>query len=338
MDSVCIIGDTSNARRLVEILSDRLTIKLLPDFHTLAPGTRLAHNVFIICNTITHASLLDIKRTCTCTQAVFIVESVSQTIGFIDKIKDMVPALVYAPPRTDYARVQEPLGSIPRFYHATSAYAEGVFLRIYAPFFSDLRPCAHAKEIEAAGVLEQYFEIVNRALVNEFADYCDTEGVCVYSAIDMASTKPYDFVPFYPSVGVHALPCARKEVHVLESACTTLYHRPRVVLDKIVKYFAGGNYDSLRYTHLLVVGVGSKPGSEDCAHSPILDIVHMLRMDGAKVDIYDPFIRKYDRMPTLSDPCTGKRTFHGIVVFHPYLIDTWKEYGRDTLYFCRVTR
>ena len=50
--------------------------------------------------------------------------------------------------------------------------------------------------------------MVNISFINELAMFCQKIGIDVNDVIKAASTKPYGFMPFYPSVGVggHCIP------------------------------------------------------------------------------------------------------------------------------------
>jgi UDP-N-acetyl-D-glucosamine dehydrogenase len=50
--------------------------------------------------------------------------------------------------------------------------------------------------------------MVNIALVNEFTDISNRLGFSAHEAISAASTKPFGFMSFYPSIGVggHCIP------------------------------------------------------------------------------------------------------------------------------------
>jgi UDP-N-acetyl-D-mannosaminuronate dehydrogenase len=45
-------------------------------------------------------------------------------------------------------------------------------------------------------------------MVNELALMCDVLGVDVYEVIDAAATRPFGYIPFYPSPGLggHCIP------------------------------------------------------------------------------------------------------------------------------------
>ena len=64
------------------------------------------------------------------------------------------------------------------------------------------------KEAEAVKIVENSFRDVNIAFVNELAMSFTKLGINVKNVIDGAATKPFAFMPHYPSVGVggHCIP------------------------------------------------------------------------------------------------------------------------------------
>src|SRR5512146_1842259 len=71
-----------------------------------------------------------------------------------------------------------------------------------------IKPMDSLKEAEAVKIVENSFRDINIAFVNELAMSFTKLGIDIKNVIDGAATKPFSFMPHYPSVGVggHCIP------------------------------------------------------------------------------------------------------------------------------------
>jgi UDP-N-acetyl-D-glucosamine dehydrogenase len=69
-------------------------------------------------------------------------------------------------------------------------------------------PVQSAATAEAVKITENIFRAVNIALVNELKIVFGRMGINIWAVIDAAKTKPFGFMPFYPSPGLggHCIP------------------------------------------------------------------------------------------------------------------------------------
>jgi nucleotide sugar dehydrogenase len=72
----------------------------------------------------------------------------------------------------------------------------------------EIRPMKSIREAEAVKIIENSFRDINIAFVNELAKSFDKLGIDVKDVILGASTKPFAFMPHFPSCGVggHCIP------------------------------------------------------------------------------------------------------------------------------------
>jgi UDP-N-acetyl-D-glucosamine dehydrogenase len=141
--------------------------------------------------------------------------------------------------------------------------------------------------------------MVNIALVNEFALIADKIGFSTQEAISAASTKPFGFMPFYPSIGVggHCIPVDPKYLSYLSksvganSDLIDLAHKinsdmPRNTAERI-KTEIGGDLSNKR---IQVAGIAYKPNVPDVRESPALELIKELINLGASVSWHDPVV------------------------------------------------
>jgi UDP-N-acetyl-D-glucosamine dehydrogenase len=159
--------------------------------------------------------------------------------------------------------------------------------------------CATA---ESAKLLENVFRAVNIALVNEFKQVLDAQGIDVWPVVRAAATKPYGFMPFEPGPGLggHCIPvdpeyltwAARRAgvpATLVELALDVNRDLPRRVVSKLSEALdlRGSQLEGAR---VLVLGAAYKPGVADTRESPGLRIMELCESAGARCDYADSFV------------------------------------------------
>lgn len=140
---------------------------------------------------------------------------------------------------------------------------------------------------------------MNIALINEFTRLCTANEINVQEVIDAAATKPYGFMPFRPGVGVggHCIPVdplyltwwARKNglvAQIVEVADSINHSMPMYVAQRALDMVDA----SISNPKVLILGVAYKPGISDVRETPVSELRHCLKAQGAKVAWHDPLV------------------------------------------------
>jgi UDP-N-acetyl-D-glucosamine dehydrogenase len=156
---------------------------------------------------------------------------------------------------------------------------------------------------EMEKLFENIFRSVNIALVNELAILCREMGLDVWEIIELASTKPYGFMPFHPGPGIggHCIPLdpfyltwkAREFDHqtrFIELAGEINTRMPYHVVSLAAEALGE---KGLKGARVLVLGVAYKKDVADPRESPSLRVLEILRSRGALVDYHDPLIPSF---------------------------------------------
>ena len=204
-----------------------------------------------------------------------------------------------APERVDPANLNWDLKNTPRVIAGLSDEATDKAVSVYSSFCSQVHRASSPEVAEAAKIFENTFRMVNIALVNEFALIADKIGFSAQEAISAASTKPFGFMPFYPSIGVggHCIPVDPKYLSYLSksvganSDLIELAHKinsemPKNTAQKM-KDEIGGDLSNKR---IQVVGIAYKPNVPDVRESPALELIKELKNLGASVSWHDPVV------------------------------------------------
>jgi UDP-N-acetyl-D-glucosamine dehydrogenase len=207
-----------------------------------------------------------------------------------------------APERMDPSNNLWDLSNTPRIISGLNETATQRTFDFYSLFCDEVYIVSTPEVAEAAKLFENSFRQVNIALVNEFSMISSVLGFSTNEAIQAASTKPFGFMPFFPSIGVggHCIPIdpsylsyAAKKVGVkanlIELATTTNLNMVKYVVDKIIKILG----KSLSNLDIQVAGIAYKPGVSDLRESPAIDLIYELRSHGAKVSWHDPLVKTW---------------------------------------------
>ena len=128
------------------------------------------------------------------------------------------------------------------------------------------------------------------AYANEMADACIPHGIDPYEVCDAASTKPFGYMPYTPSVGVggHCIPVnpfyllSNSHFPLLECATLAMQSRPSRLAQRVLKTLRQRAVD--RTPRVLVVGVGFKAGQSQIDNSPGAELVKALAVS-REVDV-----------------------------------------------------
>ena len=238
-----------------------------------------------------------------------------------------------APERIDPGNKDWNLKNTPRNISGLTDQATRDTLMFYSGFCDSITLLIKPEIAEAAKLLENTFRHVNIALVNEFSEIASKFDFSANDAIVAAATKPFGFMPFYPSIGVggHCIPVdpsylaySAKQVGIeskfINLANQTNSSRPKIVVDKIRTQLGGVLVDK----RIQIVGITYKSNVADLRESPALELMVELKSLGAKVLWFDPHVETYNGES--SQPLDSNIDLGIIVIPHDSVDFTvWKE-------------
>jgi len=207
-----------------------------------------------------------------------------------------------APERVDPGNHIWKIENTPRVVSGLSNAATEKTLSFYRTFCESVIQVSSPEVAEASKIFENTFRQINIALVNEFSSIAGRIGFSAHEAIQAASTKPFGFMPFYPSIGVggHCIPIdpsylsfIAKEYGIqakfIELANTTNLGMAEKVAKRIEDYLDGNIENKL----IQIVGIAYKPNVSDMRESPVPELIKALQKLGAKVIWHDPIVKIY---------------------------------------------
>jgi len=213
--------------------------------------------------------------------------------------------LAFSPERVDPGNRHYGTRNTPKVVGGITQDCSRVAVALYQPAIDTLVPVSTTEAAELVKLLENTFRSVNIGLVNEMAIVCDKLGVDVWEVIEAASTKPFGFMKFLPGPGLggHCIPI---DPHYLAWKMRGLNYKTRFIdlageLNTEMPEFwvrklseaLNGQGKAVRGAAVLVLGVAYKRDIDDIRESPALDIIRLLKVQGARVTYSDPHVPRF---------------------------------------------
>jgi UDP-N-acetyl-D-glucosamine dehydrogenase len=210
--------------------------------------------------------------------------------------------VAYSPERIDPMNKKFTIKNTPKLVAGLTPEAAVKAKEFYSKFIDQVDVCDSLEVAETAKLLENSFRLVNISFINELAMFCQKIGIDVNDVIKAASTKPYGFMPFYPSVGVggHCIPV---DPLYLAQAARAVGAPTRFIelADEInlgmPTYFVGRASQmlgGLKDKKVLVIGVSYKPNVADVRETPVEALISGLKKSGAVVSWHDDLVKSWN--------------------------------------------
>jgi len=210
--------------------------------------------------------------------------------------------VAFSPERIDPQNKTWNVKNTPKLVSGLTKEASVKAIEFYSKFIDKIMECDSIEVAEMAKLLENSFRLVNISFINEIFIICQKLGVDATDVINAAATKPYGFMPFYPSIGVggHCIPV---DPIYLSDKAREIGAPTRFIdlADQINKempgYFvtrAEEKFGALTGKKVLVIGVSYKPNVADVRETPVEALILGLKDKGAKVTWHDDLVKEWN--------------------------------------------
>jgi len=210
--------------------------------------------------------------------------------------------VAFSPERIDPLNKNWNIKNTPRIVAGLSEKSKVMAIAFYSKFVDTVIPVESLEVAETAKLLENSFRLVNISFINEISIFCQRLGIDVNNVINAAASKPYGFMPFYPSVGVggHCIPV--DPVYLANKAdqigIETRFIDLAVQINKEMPgYFVGRAEEKiggLKGKKVLLVGVSYKPNVADVRETPVEELINGLAKKGAEVSWHDDLVKEWN--------------------------------------------
>ena len=219
--------------------------------------------------------------------------------------------IVFSPERIDPLNQKWNLKNTPKIIAGLTPKSRMRAVDFYSKFVDEVIESEEVEVAETAKLLENSFRLINISFINELSIFCQKLGININDVISAASTKPYGFMPFYPSIGIggHCIPVdplylANKANEV--GAPTKMIEIADRINQEMPGYFVGRAEEKiggLKGKKVLDIGVSYKPNVADVRETPVEAFILGLKNKGAQVSWHDDLVKEWngEKSVALSD-------------------------------------
>jgi UDP-N-acetyl-D-glucosamine dehydrogenase len=210
--------------------------------------------------------------------------------------------IAYSPERIDPMNLKWTIKNTPKIVAGMTSEAKNLAVKFYSEFIDEVIECESIEVAETAKLLENSFRFINISFINELSIFCQKLGVNINEVVNAAATKPYGFMPFYPSIGIggHCIPVdplylANKAREI--GAPTRFIDLADQINQEMPGYFVGRSEEKiggLKSKKILVIGVSYKPNVADVRETPVEALILGLKNKGAEVFWHDDLVKEWN--------------------------------------------
>ena len=210
--------------------------------------------------------------------------------------------IAFSPERIDPGNDAWTLKNTPKLVSGINKESAKIASEFFSTFLDKIVEVDSLEIAETAKLLENTFRLINISFINEIAIFCDLLKIDVNKVIDAAATKPYGFMPFYPSIGVggHCIPVdpiylANKANKIGAPAeFIDLAVKVNMARPKYIAAMAEAQIGNLSGKRVLVIGVAFKPNISDTRESAVENLISELRQKSATVFWHDDLVKDWN--------------------------------------------
>ena len=223
-------------------------------------------------------------------------------IKSVSKLGDQDFMVAFSPERVDPLNDTWDIENTPKLLSALTEDGYRLAFNFYSKFVNTIIKCDSIEVAETAKLLENSFRLINISFINEISNFCRKMNIEVNQVIQAAATKPFGFMPFFPSIGAggHCIPV--DPIYLSEKANEiqapiTMIESAAKVNSGLWQYFAQlaeKKLGNLTGKKILVIGISYKPNIRDVRESPAIKLILELRALGASVFWHDELVQRWN--------------------------------------------
>lgn len=210
--------------------------------------------------------------------------------------------LAFSPERIDPRNKNWNVENTPKIVAGLTSDSLKFAADFYSSFIQNVVQCESLEVAETAKLLENSFRLINISFINEVSIFCQKLGIDVANVIKAAATKPYGFMPFYPSIGAggHCIPVDPVYLADKADALGTPIKMIRVasqINKNMPSYFVGRAeeiLEDLEGKRIIVIGLAYKANVSDVRETPVETLILGLRAKGALVHWHDDLVKEWN--------------------------------------------
>ncbi|MBN1331463.1 nucleotide sugar dehydrogenase [Candidatus Dojkabacteria bacterium] len=178
---------------------------------------------------------------------------------------------------------------------------------------AEINEVSSLKIAESTKIIENTFRDINIAYVNELAKSFDAMGIDLIETIKAASNKPFGYMPHWPGAGVGGHCIAVDPYYLIQRAAKSNFNHkflkmarsinnsmPRYAIQRLEEALKEAKLSRNKAT-IAMLGISYKADVADLRESPSLEIKSLMKKEGIKTIIYDPYFLEQSDFKTLAE-------------------------------------
>lgn len=207
--------------------------------------------------------------------------------------------VAYSPERVDPSNTVYNIDNTPRI---VGGHTNACTQIAQAFLGNNVKAVSSTKVAEMTKVYENTFRYVNIALADELTLVSDRMEIDPWEVIDAAATKPFGFMPFYPSPGVggHCIPVDPSYLSykakqfdyttkIIDVAGELNMEMREYTINKLIKIL-NDLQKPINGAKVAILGVAYKKDVADVRESPIYKLLDKLTEYEAEFALFDPYV------------------------------------------------
>jgi len=228
--------------------------------------------------------------------------------------------LAYSPSRIDPGNKNWPLERVPKIVGGYSKQCLNLATALYKNVVNSVIPASDIKTAEITKIFENSFRAINIAFVDRFKIISQKFGINFWEVVELASSKPYGFMPFYPGPGIggDCIPIVPyfiawkvrehgTRASFIELAQEIIDEMPQYIIEQLFNLLNDVS-KTMKNSKILLIGAAFKKDVQSTKNSPIIPIVRLLAERGASINYHDPYVEHFsiDNKSFYSKPLTAE--------------------------------
>ena len=236
---------------------------------------------------------------------------INESTSYIGTLRNLVKPIIdkvsnyksikyaVAPERIDPGNSTWNVENTPRIVGGLDDESIEAVRNFYSKFCQNVTVVSKPEVAEAAKLFENTFRQVNIALVNNLSKLSHMYDFTGHEVVAAAATKPFGFMAFYPGVGVggHCIPIDPKYLDYSSENVDFAFEFVKVSdrinvsnPEYIVKRIKSKLLTEINGKQIQIAGIAYKANISDTRESPALELLNLLKAEGANVTWHDPLV------------------------------------------------
>ena len=239
----------------------------------------------------------------------------------------------YSPERVDPGNKEYNIENTPKLVSGYTLNCRNLIYEFYKKLCNQVLIASSIQVAEMTKIYENIFRSVNIGLANETKILCEKIKINFREVINLASSKPFGFIPFYPGPGVggHCIPvdptylswyATKKNLKTdfIKIAAKINSGMPKKIANKICNILKKNNISKMN--KILILGLSYKKNIQDIRNSPALEIFSILNKKKFNISFNDKFVKEIivNKKKYYSEDLNNLKKFKSIIMLtdHDY--------------------